>query len=430
MTAMFTGFQKTYRRFSRQFWILMFVTFVDMLGGALIFPFFALFITQKFNVGMTQVGTMFLVWALTSSMIGNTLGGAMADKFGRKTNMIVGLVASAFSALLMLVINDFNWFFLAIGVVGVFQDIAGPARNAMIADLVSEDMRAEAFGMHRIVYNASATIGPLIGGLVASRSFAGLFIADVVISVAMAVFVFFKLPETKPQEVSREHADADASFRQTFKGYRQVLKDKLFITFGLITLLQVLVYIQMNSTLSVFLRNVHGLPIEHFGYMLSLNAFMVVTMQMAFTRLVSKRSPMLVCALGSLLYAVGFGMFGVINTYGWFIVAMVIITIGEMIVSPIEHSLVADFAPGNMRGRYMAIFGFVWIIPWAVGPLGAGLIMDRFDPRLIWVVAFGLGLLSMLGYLWLHARAGEKFAARQNGNGKNKPAADVAVAGE
>ena len=418
---MFSKLQKTYQRFPRPFWVLMFVTFVDMLGGALIFPFFALFITQKFNVGMTQVGTMFLVWALTSSVIGNTLGGAMADKFGRKTNMIIGLVASAISALLMLVIGDFNWFFLAIGVVGIFQDIAGPARNAMIADLVPEDMRTDAYGMHRIVFNMSATIGPLIGGLVASRSFSGLFIADVVISVAVAIFVYFKMPETKPQSVSTEHAHSEISLGQTFKGYWEVLKDKLFMAFGFITLLQTLVYIQMNSTLSVYLRNVHGLGIDKFGYMLSLNAFMVVTMQMTFTRLVSKRAPMLVSALGTLLYAIGFGMFGLVSSYGWFITAMVIITIGEMIVSPVQQSLVADFAPENMRGRYMAIYGFVWIIPWAIGPLGAGLIMDNFDPRLIWVVAFGIGMISMLGYLWLHARAGAKIAHRQNGNRKPGP---------
>jgi len=72
---MLSNLQKTYQRFPRPFWVLMFASFVDMLGGALIFPFFALYITQKFNVGMTQVGTMFLVWALTSSVIGNTLGG-------------------------------------------------------------------------------------------------------------------------------------------------------------------------------------------------------------------------------------------------------------------------------------------------------------------------------------------------------------------
>lgn len=417
---MLSYLQKTYRRFPRDFWVLMLASFVDMLGGALIFPFFALFITQKFNVGMTQVGTMFLVWALTSSLIGNTLGGAMADKFGRKTNLVVGLVASAVSALLMLLISDFNWFFLAVGVVGVFQDIAGPARSAMIADLVPEDLRSDAYGMFRIIFNMSATIGPLIGGLVASHSFSGLFIADVVISIIVAIFVFLRLPETKPEINETEPYQTKMSFLATFEGYWQVLKDRLFIAFGLVTLLQTLVYIQLNSTLSVFLRNVHGLPIEQFGTLLSVNALLVVLMQLAFTRLVAGRPPMLMCAVGTLFYAVGFGLYGIVSAYGWFVIAMVIITIGEMIVSPIEQTLVIDFAPEHMRGRYSAVYGFVWIIPWALGPLAAGVIMDHFDPHLVWMIAFGIGLLSVVGYLALHARAAAKFAARQNGNGKPK----------
>ena len=124
---MLVKFKQTYRKFSKDFWLLMFASFIDMLGGSLIFPFFSLFMTRKFNVGMTQVGTMFLVWALTSGLIGNVLGGALADRFGRKTNMIFGLIASATSALLMVVIKDIVVFYIAIAIVGIFEDIAGPA---------------------------------------------------------------------------------------------------------------------------------------------------------------------------------------------------------------------------------------------------------------------------------------------------------------
>jgi len=114
---------------------------------------------------------MFLVWALTSGMIGNVLGGAMADKFGRKANMIFGLIASATSALLMVVIKDILIFYIAIAIVGIFEDIAGPARQAMIADLVPDNLRSDAYGIFRIAFNLSVTIGPAIGGLMASRSF-------------------------------------------------------------------------------------------------------------------------------------------------------------------------------------------------------------------------------------------------------------------
>ena len=107
---MLSRFKETYRKFSKDFWLLMFASFIDMLGGSLIFPFFSLFMTRKFNVGMTEVGTMFLVWALTSGLIGNVIGGALADRFGRKTNMIMGLIASAASALLMVVIKRYRLF--------------------------------------------------------------------------------------------------------------------------------------------------------------------------------------------------------------------------------------------------------------------------------------------------------------------------------
>jgi len=153
---MLSRFRKTYRKFSKDFWLLMVASFVDMLGGSLIFPFFSLYMTQKFDVGMIEVGTMFLVWALTSGVIGNTVGGALADKFGRKTNIIFGLIASAISALMMVLINEIVVFYIVIGVIGIFEDIAGPARQAMIADLVPEELRGDAYGMFRIIFNLSA----------------------------------------------------------------------------------------------------------------------------------------------------------------------------------------------------------------------------------------------------------------------------------
>ena len=60
---------------------------------------------------------------------------------------------------------------------------------------------------------------------------------------------------------------------------------------------------------------------------------------------------MLMMAFGTFLYVIGFSMYGYVATYTMFIVAMVIITIGEMIVSPVAQALVATFAPEDMRGK-------------------------------------------------------------------------------
>jgi MFS family permease len=419
-----TNFRNTYRKFDKKFWVLAGASFIDMLGGALIFPFLSLYMTRKFNVGMTEVGTMFLIWGLGAGLLGNTLGGALADKFGRKTNIIFGLIASATSALLMVFIKDIIVFYVVIGVIGIFEDIAGPARQAMIADLVPEELRTDAYGIMRIVFNLAVTIGPAIGGLMAAKSFSLLFIIDFFISLLVAGIIFLFLPETKPQ-VEEHHKEE--SLKETFQGYRKVFQDKLFIAFVVVVMLETLMYFNMNSTLSVFLVNYRGVSTTQFGSILSLNAAMVVVMQVFFSRLVANWKPMLTMALGNILYVIGFSMYGYAASYGMFLFAMVIITIGEMIIAPIVQSLVAHFAPEDMRGRYMAINALAWVIPVSIGPLGAGFIMDNYDPRILWFIAGGIGLLDVAGFLVLHFKAGKKFEEKQNGHKKVEEVLSVPV---
>src|SRR5690348_15391680 len=92
--------RKLYHQYPRTFWVLIAITFIDRIGGALIFPFFALYITSKFHVGMTDVGLLFAAFSF-SSFAGSAIGGALTDRFGRKPVIIFGLIASSFSAVLM-----------------------------------------------------------------------------------------------------------------------------------------------------------------------------------------------------------------------------------------------------------------------------------------------------------------------------------------
>ena len=135
--------QKIYSEYPRNFWTVIGALFIDRLGGALIFPFIALFITSKFEVGMTEVGQLFFVVAI-ASVFGSMIGGAMTDKFGRKDMIIFGLVASALSALLLGFAEDLNMIYLGGTVVGLFGNIGGPAQQAIIADLLPEEKRAMA----------------------------------------------------------------------------------------------------------------------------------------------------------------------------------------------------------------------------------------------------------------------------------------------
>jgi MFS family permease len=159
---------------------------------------------------------------------------------------------------------------------------------------------------------------------------------------------------------------------------------------------------QMNSTLAVFLRDYHGFPESGFGLLLSMNAAMVVILQFWITRKISKYSPMKVMAFGTIFLMIGFGMYGFVSDVYLFFIAMAIITVGEMIVYPTGQSSAASFATEDKRGRYMAVYGFQWMIPNLFGTLGAALIAVYIGPNWVWYLAGILSLTSTFGFWILH----------------------------
>mgnify|MGYP006416296933 FL=1 len=404
---MLDNFRKTYDKFSRPFWVLALATFIDRIGGTLIFPFFALYITDKFNVGMTEAGWLLAVWSI-SGMLGTLIGGAIADKFGRRNMIIFGLVASAFSSVAMGLVNDLYLFYGLSVFVGLLSNIAGPARQAQIVDLVGEERRGEAFGIMRVAGNLAWIIGPTIGGLMATRSYLALFILDAITSLIVAVIYYKNIPETKPVSVEKEEQESD-SFLDTVRGYLVVFKDKMFNSFLMIMVLMNIVYLQLYGALSVYLRDSHGLTPQSYGMLMSINASTVVLMQIWISSKTSKRTPFLMMALGSLVYAIGFPIFGIASTMAWFLVATLIIALGEMIIMPVSGAIAAKFAPEDMRGRYMAMFGWGWQFPSIVAPIIAGLIMDNLDPTILWTMSGGLAAFATLGFYLLHLKTKKRF---------------------
>src|SRR5512144_1759988 len=118
---MFTRLQKIYYEFPRLFWIVVLVRFVDGIGGTLLFPFFALYITQKFGVGMTQAGILLGMSSLFG-LVGSMLGGALTDKFGRKQLILFGLVFSAISTLTFGLITHLSMLYPLMVIVGLLSN--------------------------------------------------------------------------------------------------------------------------------------------------------------------------------------------------------------------------------------------------------------------------------------------------------------------
>ena len=404
---MFTKLKTTYAEFPPLFWIVVGTLFIDSIGSTLLFPFFALYITQKFGVGMTQAGVLLGMSSLFG-LVGSMIGGALTDRFGRRQLILFGLVFSALSSLLFGLASDVRLLYVLVVIVGLLSRVSAPAHDAMMADILTEDKRQEAFGITRVVGNFAWILGTALGGLIAAQSFLALFIIDAVLSLVVAIILHRFLPETKPTLHVDTLETKSESFLTTVAGYRLVLRDLAYVIFTLAGMISLLVYQQQYSSLAVYLRDVHAITSKDYGIMLAIAGLEVVLFQLWISQTIKKYPPFLVMVFGTLFFMIGFTMIGFVQSIFLFGLSIVVITIGEMITFPTNKALAINFAPAEMRGRYMAIYDLGWTLPATLGPAAAGLILDRYNPNLLWYLGGMLCALSVIGFYALHLWLGRQ----------------------
>lgn len=406
MKNIFPNFKKVYNEFPRLFWVVVLARFIDSLGGTILFPFFSLYVTQKFGVGMMQAGFLLGINSFFA-LFGSMVGGALADRFGRRNLILFGLILSGLSSLSLGLANSIQMMYPLVVFVGLLVSLANPAHEAVLADILPEAKRQEGYGILRVAFNCAWIFGTALGGFIAARSFFALFVIDAVISCIVAGLLFRLLPETKPKP-KEEAGHREASFWETVKGYRSVARDLAFMAFVASGMLALVVYIQQYGSLAVYLRDTHGIDSKGYGVILSITGLEVVVFQFWISRLIRHRPPFLIMMLGAGIFAVGVFMYGIVSGFVMFVIAAIIVCVGEMLYFPTSQVVIARFAPKEMRGRYMAVAGFITSIPNTFGPGTAGYILDNFDQHLLWYIGGLLCLISALGYLALHTRLGSQ----------------------
>ncbi len=302
-----------------------------------------------------------------------------------------------------------------------------PAGNAMIADIVDSSKRLQAYGLLRIIHNLGIVIGPVIGGLlIAKISYLVLFIIAAITSFIYFFVILFFIKETKPekQEVYRNKSSVLSDEKEndnlsrkdnlSSEGYKRILNDRIFVYFCLVTILVSVVYSQMTTTFPVYMKENFGILEDKYGLIMALNAGMVVLFQYPITRIISKYKKTTIMALGAFLYAIGFGSIGLSNSLLLFAINMAILTVGEMVIIPVNTSFVADISPEDMRGRYMGVLGIANMLGWGIGPIIGGLSIDKVGGNFIWLIIFILGLISSAGYLSLQRILPKKVKVNEN----------------
>jgi MFS family permease len=349
---------------------------------------------------MTLIGVVFGLVPL-AVMPFQLWGGQLTDRLGRRLVLlfsvavgVVWFVGFAFVtevwqvAVLVAVESAFGW--------PLFQT----ASNAMIADLLPQAKRQEAFGITRVSMNVGVVLGPAVAGVALGYgvTFRELFLAAAAGCALMVAMMAVWIRESRPASARVQTPEPDAHGR---RGYRVVFADKVFVVFCLVAVLPVFCIGNFGSIYSVYITDFLGVPYRDWGWLLALNALIVATVQYPLVRSLRFRNRMLLLAASSALLAIGIGGSAFVAAL-WSLALLVVITsFGEALLSPVASAEVAELAPEALRGRYMGLWTVVWNGGAALGPAFGGWAMDTFGGRQAFAILLVEGLLGAAGFLAL-----------------------------
>ncbi|MEI2692231.1 MAG: MFS transporter [Anaerolineae bacterium] len=395
---MLSKIQTTYRQYPRQFWLMFVGMLLSSSGASMIWPFLLIYVSAKLNLPLTTVATLTTINALTS-VFASFLAGSIADVFGRKWVMVGSLLGDGVLFLFMIRADTYAAFAVLMFLRGITNPLYRVGVDAMLADLIPQEQRVEAYGLVRMINNLGIAIGPAVGGFLAAASYTYAFLCAaggmVFYGLLMALFGH----ETLVKEGGP--VPQGAALVDAMKGYRHAINNTPFISaigamaFGWMT--TALVWIVMP----VYAKQNFGIPENVYGWIPTTNALIVVFLQVAVTGYTRRFRPLTMMTLGMFLYALANGGVALANGFWGFWFCMVIMSFGELVIVPTSNTFTANIAPVDMRGRYMSIYGLTWSFGAIFGPLLGGILNDNLGPRWIWIGGLSVGLISTLALLIL-----------------------------
>ena len=356
----------------------------------MVWPYLLLYTSQKLNQPLTAVAGLMTLNSVVG-MVTTFIGGAIADRFGRKWVMVFSLVFSGVSWFFFRLAGTLPIFALLMALTGASTPLYRLASDAMIADMIPPDKRLDAYSLLRMGNNIGVALGPAIGGFLAAISYNISFTAIGVGLAACAILVGVFATETNP-----EPDEPQITIVKPVNSYLKILKDKTFMTVLTGFTLNRICVSTLWLMLAIYAKQNFEVSERLFGFIPMTNALMVIFFQLVVTRWIKRRKPEPSMALGALIYAgaifsVAFG-----QGFWGFWLCMVFATIGEMILVPTTTTFTSRLSPEKMRARYMSAYALTWGIGTALGPLLGGILSDTLGPKTMW---YGVGLIGFAGAL-------------------------------
>ncbi|MBL6447531.1 MFS transporter [Fulvivirga sp. 29W222] len=325
------------------------------------------------------------------------MGGWLSDKIGNFLVQFLSLILGGTFFLFLPMITVFEWLTVAVFLVSLTIESLRPANMASIASYSKPENLTRSYSLNRMAINLGFSIGPALGGILASYSYEFLFYADGLTCISAGIFFFAYFRNKAPRAVKK------ATNKDNGLANKSPYRDYPFLVFVLLVAGFAIVFFQLFNTLPLFYRESHHLSEGTIGMLLGLNGLIVFLFEMVLVNHFEKRVPIIkMIVLGTFLCGASYAMLNFAGNIPLLILAMAILSFAEIMAMPFMVTYVINAADKNSQGSYLGLYSLGWATAFMLAPfLGTRIIAGLGFDILWWICAATGAFLSALFFFIL-----------------------------
>ena len=389
-------FRNAFGGLSRQVWLLALVMFINR-SGTMVIAFMTVYLTQKLHFSIQQAGVVMTLFGV-GSIFGTWVGGKLTDKIGYYPVQFWSLFLGGFMFLVMVQTQNFYLLCLFAFCLSSLGEAYRPANSASIADFSTPETFTRSVSLIRLAINVGWSIGPAIGGFLASRDYDLLFWADGITNMGAGLLVWAFLRNTRKKKSVN---DIPVVINQKDSAFR----DKNYMIFLALATFYAIPFFQIFTIGPLFYKEVCHLSEIQIGYLLGLNGILVALFEMIFIyKIEGKFHKLSLISFGAFLVVPNYIIFLFTQNYIWLIVGIIFGTLSEMFAMPFMNAFSIERAKPHNRGQYSALYAMSWSLAQISAPLIGTQTIAFFGYSTLWYILGLFGLIATVGFGFLQRR--------------------------
>ena len=387
----------SYKGLSPAAWLLALVMLINRTGSMVI-PFLGIYMSSELNFSKPQIGMVLGCFGL-GSVCGSWLGGWLTDKFG---NFKVQVWSQILVIPLFLVLPNFRTFeglALMIFLLTLVADTFRPANSVSVARYAKPENITRAYSLNRMAVNLGFSIGPALGGFLATISYDWIFYGNAIAAgVAAVVFIYFfrnRKARTEPKEYKKEQFEEEGPVRNAYK-------DGLFIVFNILCCFFSMAFFQLLSTLPLYYKEAHQLLPDQIGLLLGFSGFVIVLFEMILVHVVEHRfSVRQIMLWGTAIAGVSYLMLPLDLGMTWLFLAMFMLSTGEMLSLPFMATVSISRASKSNQGAYMGFNSLAFAMANVFSAYLGTYIAEHYGYNTLWIGNGTVLMICAIGFYWI-----------------------------